>query len=159
MATSFKLQALTGVRLTDSIRSKSYYVYIHKLWEFAVPSVCPFIWSNFISCLHYFWRLIYVNYHAFIHYDTQFIDFDGFYLQCNPQCTIFRRLWCRKNLKSCPAQLILWSSKRWFSSWISIWISILYLQESFRELNAFNLVQRSSCLHFFSPRRQYLDFS
>ena len=50
MATSFKLQALTGVRLTDSIRSKSYYVYIHKLWEFAVPSVCPFGQTSFLAC-------------------------------------------------------------------------------------------------------------
>ena len=82
---------LLECELTDSIRSRSYYVYTYKLWEFAV--VCPFVPSvqtSFLACA-IFWRLSYVHYHALIPYNTQSINFDGFNLHCNPLCTIFPR--------------------------------------------------------------------
>ena len=105
--------------LTDSIRLRSYYVYLHTqvMGVCSGPSVRPF-GPHLISCLSIFCHLSYVNYHAIIPSNTQSFNFDGFYLQCNPLCTIFPRFsWCWKTHKLiCPTSSLVVQSLFFFDN-------------------------------------------
>ena len=79
-ATSFKLQALTGVRADWQYSLKVLLcLHIQVMGVCSGLSVRPFS-PNFISCLRNLRRFSYVNYHAIIPFNTQSINFDGFYL-------------------------------------------------------------------------------
>ena len=122
MATSFKLQVLTGVRVDLQYSLKVLLLCLHtqKSWKFAVsgPSVSPFS-PHLISCLSIFCHHSYVNYHAIIPSITHSNNFDRlFSLQSNPLCTISPRFFVMlKNQKLiCPTSSLVVQSLFFFDN-------------------------------------------